>query len=115
VGALYLRDPHQVGAWGYCPFLKVTGLPCPGCGGLRAVNDLTHGDLVGALGSNAMAVVLVVTVVALGIRWGVRRLLGHPAPFLTSRVAVPFAIAMGVGFVLLGVFRLTPWGAALRP
>ncbi|MFI2707066.1 DUF2752 domain-containing protein, partial [Nocardioides sp. CER28] len=40
--ALYLRDPHQRGSWGVCP-LSLAGIYCPGCGGLRAVNDLTHG------------------------------------------------------------------------
>ena len=28
------------------------GFYCPGCGGLRAVNDLTHGDVGAALSSN---------------------------------------------------------------
>ena len=43
--ALRLRDPHDSGSWGYCPWKLLTGLDCPGCGALRAVNDLTHGDL----------------------------------------------------------------------
>ena len=42
------------------PILAITGRPCPGCGGLRAVNDLTNGDVAGALSSNLMAVALVV-------------------------------------------------------
>ena len=37
VTLLHLHDPHSSGAYGFCPFLLVTGLPCPGCGGLRAV------------------------------------------------------------------------------
>ena len=41
--ALLARDPHVSGAWGYCPFLLLTGYPCPACGGLRAANDLLHG------------------------------------------------------------------------
>ena len=46
---LHFRDPHASGSWGFCPWLALTGLYCPGCGGLRAVNDLTNGDLLGAL------------------------------------------------------------------
>ena len=42
---LHLRDPHRSGSWGYCPWLMLTGTYCPGCGGLRAVNDLAHGDV----------------------------------------------------------------------
>ena len=46
--ALHFRDPHASGSWGFCPWLALTGHYCPGCGGLRAVNDLTNGDVVGA-------------------------------------------------------------------
>ncbi len=42
---LHLRDPHRSGSWGACPWLLLTGTYCPGCGGLRAVNDLTDGDV----------------------------------------------------------------------
>ena len=31
-------------SWGLCPSAAL-GFSCPGCGGLRAVNDLTHGDV----------------------------------------------------------------------
>jgi hypothetical protein len=55
---LHLRDPHRSGSWGYCPWLMLTGTYCPGCGGLRAVNDLTDGDVVGAASSNLLLVAL---------------------------------------------------------
>ena len=54
--ALHLRDPHRPGSWGFCPWLALTGTYCPGCGGLRAVNDLTHGDVVAAASSNLLFV-----------------------------------------------------------
>jgi hypothetical protein len=54
--ALRLRDPHVSGSWGYCPSRLLLGIDCPGCGGLRAVNDLTHGDLLGAASSNLLFV-----------------------------------------------------------
>ena len=55
--ALHVRDPHVSGSWGYCP-LSLLGIYCPGCGGLRAVNDLTHGDLAGAASSNLLLLLL---------------------------------------------------------
>ncbi len=58
VVALAVRDPHVAGSWGSCAFLSFTGHWCPGCGGLRAVNDLAHLDVAGALSSNAFAVLL---------------------------------------------------------
>jgi hypothetical protein len=54
---LHVRDPHQSGSWGYCPWLLLTGTYCPGCGGLRAVNDLTDGDVAAAASSNLLFVV----------------------------------------------------------
>lgn len=40
-----------------CTFLQVTGLQCPGCGGLRATHALLHGDLASAWRLNALWVV----------------------------------------------------------
>ena len=54
--ALHVRDPHRDGSWGLCPWLLLTGTYCPGCGGLRAVNDLTHGDVAAAASSNLLFV-----------------------------------------------------------
>src|SRR5918997_4102351 len=55
--AVHLRDPHEKGSWGFCPSAAL-GFYCPGCGGLRAVNDLTNGELVAAASSNLVLVVL---------------------------------------------------------
>ena len=54
--ALHVRDPHRDGSWGLCPWLLLTGTYCPGCGGLRAVNDLTRGDVAAAASSNLLFV-----------------------------------------------------------
>lgn len=67
--ALHLRDPHEQGSWGFCPWLLLTGTFCPGCGGLRAVNDLTHGDLAAAASSN----LLFVGALPLLLGWWLRR------------------------------------------
>jgi len=100
--ALHLRDPHQSGSWGLCPWLFLTGTQCPGCGGLRAVNDLTRGDVVAAASSNLLFVCSVPLLVFFWGRWftdrwrGVRRAtdgraaLGYGALFLA--VAVAFTV-----------------------
>ena len=68
--ALNLRDPHSAGSWGFCP-ISLLGIYCPGCGALRAVNDLTHGDVIGAASSNALLLLAIpLTVFVLG-RWTV--------------------------------------------
>lgn len=69
LGTLAVRDPHVAGSWGSCPFLTITGMPCPWCGGLRSVNDLVRGDLLAAVSSNAPTLLAVVAVVAGTIAW----------------------------------------------
>ena len=112
--ALHLHDPHQSGSWGYCPWFLLTGTYCPGCGGLRAVNDLTNGDVAGAASSN-LAFVASIPFLAffwlrsLAVRWqGVRK----PLP--------PGLVRAGcvTGLVLLTVFtvaRNLPVGSWLAP
>lgn len=111
---LRFRDPHDSGTYGFCPFQSLTGLPCPGCGGLRAINDLTRGDVVAAISSNVLAVVLVVTLGVLWVVWLARRASGqHQAAFaqLSTRAAL---LAVPV-FIVFGVVRNTPWGSWLAP
>jgi hypothetical protein len=110
---LHLRDPHDSGSYGYCPFLTVTGLPCPGCGGLRAVNDLSRGDLVAALSSNVLSVALVAVLAVSWLVWVARRWQGQDVAMvrLSTRAAwvvVPLIVAFGI-------LRNTPWGAWLAP
>jgi len=111
---LRMRDPHVSGSYGFCPFRSLTGLPCPGCGGLRAVNDLTRGDLVAAASSNAMAVLLVVAAFVLWVVWTARRAAGDSGAALV-RVTTVGALAVLAAFVAFGVLRVTPWGAWLAP
>jgi hypothetical protein len=114
VTALAVRDPHVPGAWGSCVFFEGTGLWCPGCGGLRAVNDLTSLDLAGALSSNAVAVGLVAL---LALWWGVwswASLAGRTLPW--DRWVTPARVYLGLGVVLaFSVLRNLPGFEALGP
>lgn len=111
--ALHLRDPHVPGSWGYCPSAAL-GFWCPGCGGLRGVNDLTHGDVVAAASSNLLLVVLG-PVVLLGLAvWTHDRWRGRsrslPQPLVLAACAV--VVVLTVAFTVL---RNTPAGAWLAP
>ena len=110
---LRLHDPHDPGSYGFCPFLAITGRPCPGCGGLRAVNDLTHGDVGAAISSNLLAAGLVVFSVVAWATWTLRRTRGTDARMLVmSDRALVVVLVVVLAF---GVVRNTPWGAGLAP
>ncbi|MCW2817730.1 MAG: hypothetical protein JWR42_517 [Marmoricola sp.] len=114
--ALHLRDPHTSGSWGGCPWLALTGRYCPGCGGLRAVNDLTDGHVLAALSSNVVFVLSVPLLLVWWVRWAQRAWTGAPATRATSprtrAVLVAAAVVLTVAFTVL---RNTPAGAWLAP
>ena len=43
-----------------CPFKLLTGLPCPGCGGLRAANMLLQGNVLRALYINPLSCIVMI-------------------------------------------------------
>ena len=114
VALLHLRDPHVSGSYGSCPILRLTGLPCPGCGGLRAVNDLSRGDLVAAVSSNALVVALSLGLVASWIVWAVRRAGGQHRARLID-VSTRTALLVLPVIAVFGVVRNTPWASWLAP
>ena len=76
VGYLAVVDPNQPGHYPTCPLLLLTGRYCPGCGGLRAIHDLSHGQLTAALSSNLLVVIAVPVLVGLWLDWTRKRLSG---------------------------------------
>ena len=111
--ALRLRDPHAAGSWGACPSAAL-GWWCPGCGGLRAVNDLTHLQVGDAASSNLALVVGVPIFTAWFVWWLVRRWRGEPRAVPTT-TWLPLLVT---AVALVGVFtvlRNTGAGAWLAP
>jgi hypothetical protein len=78
--ALHVRDPHVTHSWGVCPLYALTGLYCPGCGGLRGVNDLSDGHLGQAASSNLLMLLAIpFALVAFG-RWSYAAWTGREVP-----------------------------------
>jgi hypothetical protein len=67
--AVHVRDPHFTHSWGVCPLYAMTGIYCPGCGGLRGVNDLTNGHLGQAASSNLLLVLALPFAAVFFVRW----------------------------------------------
>jgi len=65
VSVLFLYDPRQHAFYPRCFLHELTGWRCAGCGSLRALHSLLHGDLLTALQFNA----LLVLGLGLGLLW----------------------------------------------
>ncbi len=55
---LFFFDPATTGFYPPCLFTTVFGRACPGCGSLRAVHQLLHGNLRAAWALNPMLTIV---------------------------------------------------------
>lgn len=115
---LYVRDPHVSGSYGFCPWNLLTGGYCPGCGALRAVHDLAHGDLLAAASSNLLLVVAVPVALLLWAVWLRAAWRRRPSPLLRTwagrrRRATLWSLAVVV--LAFTVLRNLELGARLAP
>lgn len=54
---LYLFNPAEHSFYPFCVLYWSTGLRCAGCGSLRALYSLLHGDLAAAFGFNPLLII----------------------------------------------------------
>jgi hypothetical protein len=108
-GAVMLRifDPATSGLFPPCPVHYLTGWYCPGCGSLRAIHQLLHGNLMAAWALNPLTVVLLpflayglVSAALFEIRGQ-----GLPEPF----VRAVWIRALCGAIILFGIARNLPW------
>ena len=111
--ALYIAavDPNQAGHYPLCPMKWATGLDCPGCGGLRATHSLMHGDLLGAMDHNLLAVLLLPLVVVWWVSTVRRRWSGEAKTVTESSVKRTrfLWITFGVVAVVFTIVRNLPF------
>jgi hypothetical protein len=123
VGAVLLEvfDPATSGIFPPCPVRYLTGWYCPGCGSLRAIHQLLHGNLRAAWALNPLTVVLLpfLTHGLASFALFELREQGLPQPFLRAG----WIRALCVVIILFGIARnlpvhpfdlLAPGMAALR-
>ncbi|WP_246178802.1 DUF2752 domain-containing protein [Actinomadura decatromicini] len=115
VGSLVVafRDPNEAGHYPTCPFLLLTGYYCPGCGMMRLVHALTHGDVGTAFGFNPLLFLLLPVFGYLYVRWTVLAARGLPMRSALFRPAVAYAF-LGL-LIVYWVVRNLPFGQALAP
>ncbi|MGW1165046.1 DUF2752 domain-containing protein [Streptomyces sp. NPDC001153] len=109
VGAV---DPNEPGHYPVCPLYRLTGLYCPGCGGLRSAHALVHGDLLTALRDNALGVAACLGFAVLWTVWVVHAVRGRPVR-LEPRPAHLWAI--GSLLLVFTAVRNLPSGGWLHP
>ncbi|MCY0960302.1 DUF2752 domain-containing protein [Streptomyces sp. H27-H5] len=110
VGAV---DPNEPGHYPVCPLFRLTGILCPGCGGLRSAHAFARGDLLTALGANAAAVVGYVLFAAFTAVWLARAWRGAPAPRIALKPA--YWWVFGALMLTFAIVRNLPFGSALAP
>ena len=111
--ALHVRDPHDQGSWGQCPSAAM-GFWCPGCGGLRAVNDLSNLRVLDAASSNLVFVASVPILLYVFARWAIGRWTGRPWD-PSARASSVSAVVLVAVLVVFTVLRNTAAGSWLAP
>ncbi|MFG2331207.1 DUF2752 domain-containing protein [Streptomyces sp. NPDC048604] len=105
-------DPNEPGHYPVCPLLRLTGLYCPGCGGLRSAHAVAHGDFATAFGANALAVIGYGAFALLMVLWLVRVFRGRP---VRTGLANGWWWAIGALVAVFTLVRNLPFGSALAP
>ncbi|MGE5344357.1 MAG: DUF2752 domain-containing protein [Acidithiobacillales bacterium] len=73
VAGLYFFDPATAGFYPPCLFKTVLGMGCPGCGSLRAIHQVLHGNFAAAWALNPPVIVALPLVLASGVISSLRR------------------------------------------
>ncbi len=95
-------DPAGGSLYPPCPFHALTGLYCPGCGTLRGLHALVHGNLARALSMNPLMVMSILFILFLFVRniWSAWRRAG-----LSARPLHP-GVSWGVLVVVIAYWAL---------
>jgi hypothetical protein len=106
VAVLYLFDPSGSRIYPVCLFHKFTGLNCPGCGSLRALHHLTHGEFAAALHCNPLLIVALPVLALALVRWQIGQRNARSGADLFARPAIVWAICAIV--IVFGILRNVP-------
>jgi hypothetical protein len=104
---LFFFDPSTAGFYPVCTLHEMTGLQCPGCGGLRALHQLSHGHLAAAWRLNPFVVALLPAGLWMGWREMARLLTGRQWPGLVTRPVFGWLVAGAL--VSFGILRNLPF------
>lgn len=105
-GVVLWGDPTTPGGpLPVCPTKLLLGIDCPGCGSMRMIYSLLHGDLAAALRYNAVAMIALPLLVLAWVTWTRGRWRGRPvrswqhwrwAPMVTLVVVVGWFVVRNI-------------------
>lgn len=100
---LWKFDPASTSLFPPCPLRWLTGWYCPGCGSLRALHQLLHGNIRSALAYNPFTV-LALPFLTYGIgSYGLFRTTGR---YLPNRfLPAPWIRVLGLSIIIFGIAR----------
>lgn len=89
-----------------CPFRRLTGLPCPGCGLTRSWSYLAHGRMLESLSKHPFGPMLLAAVIGVAALAVMRRIAGS-LPIDVGRLARAPAMQVLLGsWLVFGVARI---------
>lgn len=107
---LYAVDPSRSTLYLPCPFYTLTGFYCPGCGSLRALHSLLHGEVLIACGFNPLTLLSLPYVGYYFLSYATGAVRGKPLPafFVSANVIWIFLECVIIFWVLRNIPQ-SPW------
>ena len=110
---VWFADPTTPGGFlPLCPTKALLGIDCPGCGTLRMIYSVLHGDIVSAVRFNALAVVALGFVIVAYALWTYGRIVDRKVlSWQHHRWAAPVTLAVVVVWFVLRILPFEPFTA----
>ncbi|WP_240274313.1 DUF2752 domain-containing protein [Mycobacterium ulcerans] len=111
--AIWVGDPTTPhGPLPVCPTKALLGIDCPGCGSLRMLYSLMHGDLLAAARFNALGLAATALLVWADLVWTYGRLVGRRiGGWQRSRWAAPVTLSLVLVWFVVRNIPVAPFNA----
>lgn len=108
---IWLADPTTPnGPLPTCPTKALLGVDCPGCGSLRMLYSVLHGNLLAAARFNALGLVAVVLLIWAYLAWTYGRVVGRRIKsWQHTRWAATVTLALWVVWFVVRNIPVTPF------
>lgn len=102
VAVLCLFSPYDSGIYATCPFKALTDFHCPGCGTLRGLYELFHGNLGIAFGLNPLMVLTLPFIAYSILKYSAAGILG----WQECKIFIPSALIWSLLVVIISFWVL---------